>query len=1217
MAFESLFSNPPNLVLDKNMTESEHAGDEREDGELEDGEIDDAGFEDVQKEKEDVKETDKQKNEKGHRKFRKKHKKEKEKKKAKRRRREKHKHNSPSSDNSSDYSFGSDIEHNERSHNKGSSSYRDYDMPFSPHGHSSGNYGTPQKGQHTKPMKNKDYEDYSKYSDDNFVNYNAEEEEEDFADQLKQYRQAKETSTAVSVNSFSKQPVHKGIPQGLEQKGKSYGIGRGRGIQKKLKRKDRGRGRGLCKGPNTFLGADGFQEDGKPVKKWVNMSQEFINQHTVEHKGKQICKYFLEGRCIKGDQCKFDHDAELEKKKEICKFYIQGYCTKGENCIYMHNEFPCKFYHTGAICYQGNNCKFSHAPLTDETKELLEKVLNTEEEPQNEDEKELEELRKCGIAPLPKPPPGVGLLPTPPEQMSFSEADEDDPLDPNGLQKKIPSLFEIVVKPTVNLPQKTVRKPTFYNSTSPPRPSNQANQTNSQHVCSSEANTGSESGPIPNTSQGDNGQAMHPSSPGSLGNQPHTGPQGLTVPQNSPLQPVPSGFLGTPHQPHQAGSPLATLGVGGSFNTPGPQSHMMNIPRENQFSPGAKYKHIPVEQQQAMQNKNGFEALQKSVDFYDNYYSHQAVHNFQPTNNCGDGSWRGEFVDHQLQNITSDSHTSGSESDCINASNQNHASGVPDILPAMQKALFVRLNQKQQELGNSNKNSIQKTISKEGDNTMKWYSSSEEEEGNSVNSIFKTLRKQTETLRNQQQESVEQCILLSSNDPRLVKEKCAEIQVADPRLRSVARATVRKHLDSVCSDPRLARNSRKLNSDERDHADSSISGVKLNVHNTHIDKGKQKGIDDDEEDTERELREKAVLIPLESLPGVTLRDPRSQLRQFSHIKMDIVITKPPFAKLIVWAPEDLLPVPLPKPDPVSSINLPLPPLIADQRLNKSRSLSGEFHQHMPADPRLAAKAKGIGIIGRSGQKDQSTDSHNTGKLGVPRLQRNVDPRLHRLSSTESHPGITKDSQPAKLYPSLVRSVSGALQASGAMISKSNQDILPPYAPKLSSANVRLGSPTSVLKGISLYDPRDHSSFSSVDQGHINSRENGEQKRIGILKNPRKSEPDQQETSLQPMCIPNQDKNEEESIDSHVDETRSSNKSHPKHGLPHSSAAPAVHNLPIQALTGLIRPQYSDSRQARQSGQINQMQDIDSNEESDSKQLKDVFKTFDPTASPFY
>lgn len=40
---------------------------------------------------------------------------------------------------------------------------------------------------------------------------------------------------------------------------------------------------------------------------------------------------------LQGEQCKFDHDAEIEKKKEICKFYIQGYCTKGENCIYLHN----------------------------------------------------------------------------------------------------------------------------------------------------------------------------------------------------------------------------------------------------------------------------------------------------------------------------------------------------------------------------------------------------------------------------------------------------------------------------------------------------------------------------------------------------------------------------------------------------------------------------------------------------------------------------------------------------------------------------------------------------------------------------------------------------------------------------------------------------------------------------------------------------------------
>lgn len=41
---------------------------------------------------------------------------------------------------------------------------------------------------------------------------------------------------------------------------------------------------------------------------------------------------------LQGEQCKFDHELiALEKKKELCKFYLQGYCSKGENCIYMHN----------------------------------------------------------------------------------------------------------------------------------------------------------------------------------------------------------------------------------------------------------------------------------------------------------------------------------------------------------------------------------------------------------------------------------------------------------------------------------------------------------------------------------------------------------------------------------------------------------------------------------------------------------------------------------------------------------------------------------------------------------------------------------------------------------------------------------------------------------------------------------------------------------------
>ncbi|KAF7732840.1 hypothetical protein EC973_000116 [Apophysomyces ossiformis] len=48
-------------------------------------------------------------------------------------------------------------------------------------------------------------------------------------------------------------------------------------------------------------------------------------------KKKQICRHFLAGECFRKD-CKFIHDIQVK----ICKFWLQGSCLKGSLCEYPH-----------------------------------------------------------------------------------------------------------------------------------------------------------------------------------------------------------------------------------------------------------------------------------------------------------------------------------------------------------------------------------------------------------------------------------------------------------------------------------------------------------------------------------------------------------------------------------------------------------------------------------------------------------------------------------------------------------------------------------------------------------------------------------------------------------------------------------------------------------------------------------------------------------------
>ena len=85
----------------------------------------------------------------------------------------------------------------------------------------------------------------------------------------------------------------------------------------------------------------------------------------------------MQGKCHRGDDCPFSHNALPPRKMELCKFYLMDCCAKRDKCLYMHHDFPCKFFHTGLKCSQGENCKFSHEPLNEQVIQNMKMHFNS------------------------------------------------------------------------------------------------------------------------------------------------------------------------------------------------------------------------------------------------------------------------------------------------------------------------------------------------------------------------------------------------------------------------------------------------------------------------------------------------------------------------------------------------------------------------------------------------------------------------------------------------------------------------------------------------------------------------------------------------------------------------------------------------------------------------------------------------------------------------
>ena len=63
-------------------------------------------------------------------------------------------------------------------------------------------------------------------------------------------------------------------------------------------------------------------------------------------KSRIICKYFISGKCIKGENCPYLH-SQIDKPKDMleveCPMYSVGYCKNGPVCQFIHikkDKFP-------------------------------------------------------------------------------------------------------------------------------------------------------------------------------------------------------------------------------------------------------------------------------------------------------------------------------------------------------------------------------------------------------------------------------------------------------------------------------------------------------------------------------------------------------------------------------------------------------------------------------------------------------------------------------------------------------------------------------------------------------------------------------------------------------------------------------------------------------------------------------------------------------------
>ena len=367
--------------------------------------------------------------------------------------------------------------------------------------------------------------------------------------------------------------------------------------------------------------------------------------------------------------------------------------------------------------------------------------------------------------------------------------------------------------------------------------------------------------------------------------------------------------------------------------------------------------------------------------------------------------------------------------------------------------------------------------------------------------------------------------------------------------------------------------------------------------------------------------------------------------RFSHIKKDLSFHVPHFSKTVLWNPEDLIPVPIPKQD-----FLPLPPGIPpvasqDPRLSRVQQ---QVHTAPPAPPApvehgqssssslpdfelLSRILKTVnsspspsqnsptGVVSTAPSAPPSAHPVQPEKPVDPRMARKVtaDPRLQHQKSALKPPSESTAPQPAQ-------------SASPSRPPPPSAPTTAPYDPRLLSAGGVgragagvTGTSSNVLSSISLYDPRTAESSESSGQT-TNSASSAEPKAstADVVVKAKPKEPLFVRKS--PLDAPDTERGPNEPpTDRYNSYNRPRPKPSPSPGTPGGSTAtttgleqqlPGVHNLPVSSSLFHMVKQVSKPGSGSPFGGNSPAQ-LDTSEQ-DAASLKDVFKGFDPTASPF-